>query len=236
MARLALPPFPRERLWFLGLLLAGDLLFVLLHLLYLASPVLGYFGDSVFSLEKDRSFAEVFQYVKTYWLALLLVWLAWQRRHLGYAVWAGLFGFLLLDDAIMIHERVGEALGAQLALPGLGGVRGQDLGELIFLGAVAVFFALTLVPALVWGGTVFRRHSLLLAGIVVFLAAPGVGIDFLHMAVGRETALGTFLGMVEDGGEMVVMSVGLYLVLHLTVHAAAAKPVRAPVVHALPLT
>ena len=54
----------------LYLFLATDLVFFGLHLIHIYSGVA---GNPSFSLETDGGYAEIFQYLKKYWIALVLV-------------------------------------------------------------------------------------------------------------------------------------------------------------------
>ncbi|MCK7497594.1 MAG: hypothetical protein MZW92_47545 [Comamonadaceae bacterium] len=55
-----------------------------------------------------------------------------------YAAWAALFAYIVADDSLELHERGGEWLSMAAALPAFGGLRPQDLGELLVLGTAGV--------------------------------------------------------------------------------------------------
>ena len=197
--RLALEdPASQQLLW---MLLGADLLFLFLHVMLLQ----GHLTDVRFSVEKDRGFAEVFQYVKQYWIFLVFGWMAAQRREPHYAVWSILFGYLLVDDWFMLHERAGAVLAGRLQLPAILRLRARDLGELLFMGSVGILFVSGFVLTYMRAGAATlragRRAAVLLAALVGF----GVAVDILHQT-SHGTILYNSIGTVEDGGEMLVMS------------------------------
>jgi len=189
----------------LWLLLAADGLFIAVHLWAAeARP-----GQRLLSIEADNGYPEVFQYLKFFWLALLTALLAWRTRAFGCLSWSGLFLYLLLDDLLRLHEDGGAALAEAWQLPALLGLRPKDLGEL----AVTAGAALVLLPAiaLAWsrGGPGLRSLSRRLAPLLALLVLAGVGLDLLASALQPTGWPRLLLGILEDGGEMVVVSLML---------------------------
>lgn len=72
----------------LYLLIATDLLFIALHIIYKTTELI---SDTSFSLSKDRGYPEVFQYVKAYWIALLFLRLAIKKQTFLYLAWSLLY-------------------------------------------------------------------------------------------------------------------------------------------------
>lgn len=196
---------------FLGLLIAGDLLFIALHLLHGYSTRfsdLG-FSDPGFSLGKDRGFGEIFQYLKMFGIVLLLLGISSRAGRLSYLSWSGLFLYFLIDDSFQLHERVGRVIAVRLGYtPGLS-LRAKDFGELTVVVAAGLFFAT--VVALAWwrGGDDFRRVSKHLAMLVGLVVLFGVVLDMIHFMV-KTPAVAAGLGIVEEGGEMVAMSLACW--------------------------
>jgi hypothetical protein len=191
-------PAAQQLLW---LLLAGDLLFLSLHVLFLQ----GYFSDTYFSIEQDRGFGEVFQYVKQYWTFLAFGLVAALRRESHYGAWSVLFGYLLVDDWFTLHERAGLEIVSRLPLPVPYALRPGDIGELLFMALIGSLFAPVLLlsysRASAAARSAGRRMACLLAALVFF----GAGIDTLHQ-LSHGTILYNLVGAIEDGGEMAVMS------------------------------
>ncbi|MEM7760563.1 MAG: hypothetical protein AAF298_20895 [Cyanobacteria bacterium P01_A01_bin.40] len=93
--------------WYLLiLLLAADLIFIALGIVYecglinLSNICSSLNFDSYFSLTRDRGYAEIFQYLKKYWLIILFGLLAITQNIKIYWGWLFLSGYLLLDDAL----------------------------------------------------------------------------------------------------------------------------------------
>jgi hypothetical protein len=208
-----LPPrWGRTVTMFLVALVACDLGFVLLHIANKLVP----WSDARFDLTYERGHPEAFQHLKEAGVSMLLFVLAWRARVALHAAWALLFLYLLLDDALQVHERVGGRIALRAGFVSAMRLRAQDFGELaVSLAVGSLFFALI--------ASLYRRapgsaraatHGLavLLAALVFF----GIVIDLAHIAV---PIVG--FSMVEDGGEMLVMSALLAYALHLVRGARA---------------
>jgi hypothetical protein len=157
----------------------------------------------LFNISLDQSMGEFFEYAKEAFIAGLLGVLAYQRRDIVLACWSGLFAYLLADDALELHEQIAPWLAA-LAWPG-GGEKSVILAEFMFLmtfAAIAAGITLTLVLRHRLRLDTVHRDLLLL---FCALAAFGVVLDLVHGLVGLFIVPRIF-GLIEDGGEMVVMS------------------------------
>src|SRR5687768_18434300 len=88
------------RTW-LVLLIAADLAFIVLHVIYIETALL---RGRPFSLEADNGMPEAYQYVKQFWVALCTVGLFRRTREVVYVGVGVVFAFLLLDDAFQFHE------------------------------------------------------------------------------------------------------------------------------------
>lgn len=189
-----------------ALLLAGDAVLVALFV----ALKLGWVGDEGLLLGRDGGYAEVVQYAKTLWVGLCAGWLAWESRQPVFAALAVLFVGLLADDAGRLHEFWGARLADALSLPAVVGLRPIDLGEVLFL-------ALWVGPVFLFGVAAYARSdrparvtARWALGALVALAAFGVGADALHQSVTglvEVNGLHTALTIVEEGGEVAVMSV-----------------------------
>lgn len=193
----------------LALLLAGDLVLMALHVanhagLWAKHPML--------AITVDASYAEAYQYLKQFWAFLLLAVLARRARQPVYLLWALLFLYMLADDALRLHEEAGLGIARHFALPAAFGLRSVDLGELAFLGATAGVIALGLIALYPRSGPDARaasRSFLALLGVIAFFA---VVVDMLHSLLRNTGLLGSFVGMIEDGGEMLAVSLALWYV------------------------
>jgi hypothetical protein len=186
----------------LALLLAADAVFVGLHLLAVVS---GRPDGGRLSVSADRGFAETFQYVKEYWICGLLVMAAIRLRQLVFAAWAAVFGYLLVDDVVGLHELLGSRLVTLFELSPVLGVRAQDIGELLASMTMACILAGPLAAGHLRASCSVQRESWMLVQMVAALAIVGVGIDVIHEMI-RWSAWYHLVSIIEDGGEMVVMS------------------------------
>ena len=191
-----------------SLLLSADAAFILLHLFHAYTP---YFAHKDFSLEQDNGFAEVFQYVKWYWIGTMLLRLSFRTRQAAFGFWALAFGYLLLDDALQIHERGGAEIARRFGYASLFHLRAQDFGELTVTAlAAAAFFAL-IGGACLRSAAAVREVSKRLLILLGAVAVCGVGFDLLHVML-RDLRGGSLLALLEDGGEMVLVSLTCWYV------------------------
>lgn len=193
----------RASLIVLAVLMGGDLLFIALHLVHLQTSLL---PSSRWSIAQDHGFAEMFQYLEYLGMCVALGRLFVTTRLRVMLCWMAVFGFLLLDDIGRMHERFGLAFAASTHLPALGSLRARDIGEVVF----ALLAGLVVLPLVVFGwlrgARPARAISTDLALLLVALASCGVGADFVHRLL-AVTSMDVIAGLVEDGGEMFVLSI-----------------------------
>jgi hypothetical protein len=184
-------------------LLAIDLLFGILHFLLLTD----WLSSASFSLESDRGYPESYQYMKILLAVGLLAAVFRKTRMPGFAVWSLLFFYLLIDDAFSIHETLGAHAAAAFGyMPALG-LRAQDFGELTVSATSAALFLLPLAYFYSRGTEPDRAASRHLLLLLLSLAFFGIFVDMLHVAIDAGWKIQFLLGAVEDGGEMVTMSI-----------------------------
>jgi hypothetical protein len=94
----------------LGFLVAADLVFLALHVLQASR--LPWVEGLHFRIDTDQGFAELFQYFKLMLIVGLLGVLCARHRYRVAGIWAAVFVVILLDDALMLHERLGVTLAS----------------------------------------------------------------------------------------------------------------------------
>jgi hypothetical protein len=200
-------PLPRLSTALLIALLTLDVLLILGHVAFFAFRL----EDGRLLLSYEPGYGEIFQYAKFFGLATVLVTCAIFARQFRWLSWALVFLFLGLDDAFYLHETFGRRwrdAGREF------GFRTQDIFELIFSAAVGTL--LLGAVALAWrrGDELFRRLNRRLLLALLALAAVGVGVDIVHEHtwVQARRWLHHTLGLVEDGGELLVVSVMAWIV------------------------
>jgi hypothetical protein len=203
---------------FLILMLAADAAFVVLSVVHFTSP---YLPGTLYSIEAEGGYAEWFQYTKELWAILLLITL-WKKTRRPWVVgWLMLFTYFLLDDAMSIHETGGDIAYRHLGFGPALGLRAVDFGEILVTG-IAGIFLFTIIAVLYRRSTeeertVSRDLQLLATVLVTF----GVALDLVHSLIRAET-LRIIVGTIEDGGEMVTMSVTCWYLLAVTNRGGAA--------------
>lgn len=217
-----------ERRWstvLLILLISVDLIFCGLEILY----SWGYAGDYRYSLGADRGYAEVYGYIKFFWIVLLLAWFGFKKRQLVYGVAALLFFYFLLDDSLQIHETVGGHIAEGTGMIQSYGLRGKDFGELTVSVLAGLFFLIAGWLAYRNSNAFARRAGLYLLTGVFVLAIFGVGADLLHQLLGdRLPWTNTPLLILEDGGELIVISVICWFVYSLAHQELSLPQIHSP--------
>lgn len=190
-----------------------DVLFILTHVGLRLTSRLDDFPS--FSLARDGGYLEWFMYAKEAWVAAALFFVAIRLYEYRYLTWSALFGFLLIDDSLGLHELIGAELASTMSLTTHLGMRGQDFGE---MGGTALIGGALLLGLAVcyWRGSenykTASRHLFALLAIIVFF---GVGIDSLHFLYEINWKVSLLVVVIEDGGEMLGMSLAAWYAMRL---------------------
>lgn len=204
-------------------LLAADALFIAAHFAYLH----GRTPSVLWHLGTDGGYAEFYMYAKTLCAASMLAFLWRRAREPVFGAWALFFAYVFCDDSLRIHERGGRLLAATAGLPDAFGVEARNLGELAVFAVFGLFFLVLIPVAHLRSAAAARRSSHVFAALFVALVVFGMGLDLVHTAELNE-AIKAMFSVVEDGGELVTLSVvcwyALKLVLASRSGAGAAVP------------
>jgi len=210
--------FKKEDNRLLVLLLITDLVFMIVHFIYRIDAVYSMdiiSNNPLFSIEKDWGYSEIFQYIKEYWVIILLVILSIKNKHIIYFSWTLLFIYLLLDDSLQIHENFGSYLVTYFDIQPMFDLRAQDLGELLVTAFSASFLFSFIAISTFFSSNKERILSLHIFILVFLLAFFGVIVDMLHEAVPCCTSM---WALMEDGGEMIIMSFILWYIFGFKVN------------------
>lgn len=209
-------------------LLAVDLVFAGLHVAHVWSEwreVETYFSDHRFSLEQEGGLSEGWEALKSVLCVLALLDVARRTGQPAYAAVAFGFCVALLDNVLELHETGGTWLAARLqGSERLFEAAPQAFGEVGIFGLLGVAIA----AALFLG---FRRTArghwpaaAVAVALLAALAAIGVGLDLLHAAVGGlRRAIDRGFGFMEDGGELLTLSLAAAYAIGLRRHVAAPR-------------
>jgi hypothetical protein len=158
------------------------------------------------TIDFDRGYPEMYQYMKFFWITLLLLYVSLENKSFNYAAIAVVFGYFLCDDALQIHERLGRHIAAHLNFVPILGLRNADFGEL----AASAIAGILLLPLLIWayrsGSRVYRKAFQDIIFLVFILGFFGIVVDMMHISARSNGEVRLVLGMIEDGGEMLSVS------------------------------
>lgn len=130
---------------------------------------------------------------------------------------------LLADDALRLHEDLGRELAEGLGFPAIAGLRVKDLGELV---VYAVLSSVILALVVLAHRRVPKREAWFPRAMTIALAALAVlsvGGDLFAEAT-QDVSFIQGQWALEDGGEMLMMSVLAALVLRLRRSDGTADP------------
>jgi hypothetical protein len=112
---------------------------------------------------------------------------------------------VLADDSLQLHERTGDFLGAAMKLPAVGALRSNQVGELIFYAIVGIFCLTAVSVAWRHADAEDRALSRSLFGWFAALDFCAVVLDAADSLM-RKTRWAADFALLEDGGEMIVLS------------------------------
>lgn len=215
---------------YVGLLLAGDALFTLLHL---AQGLARHFGfntpilaDPKLALTFSGGYGEVFIFAQLFVLTGILARIGIWTKQPIFLLWAVIYFYVLLDDSFNIHGYLGGLLAPSLPTSGMVGLSQQHAGELLSWLAIGCAALAGLKQANSHSGTEYKEISRPLYwtfGLLVFFA---VGVDTLQqISVGVSPLINSLVAMIEEGGEMIAVTLTIGAAIVLSRKAAlAVKP------------
>ena len=166
--------------------------------------------SEMFDLSTEGGYGEYWEYLLTSSATLVMVHLALTSRDRFCMVAAGVLGWLTFDNMLGFHEGGGQLLSAHFGPGGLLGIETQELGEMLVYASVGVALSLGLIWSLADPLTDASVIALTVTGFSASAAVFGVGVDLLN-------SLATWghlvIGFVEDGGELVLMSIASAITL-----------------------
>lgn len=205
------------------LLLVTDLLLILLYI-FCWLPSSSYISialskvvlhQELLWITEDQSYAEIFQYIKELWLAIILGFGYWQCQKILFLAWAFLFCYLLLDDSLGIHEIAGSKLSDLFQFQDIFQLRAVDLGEIFFSFTVGMFFLIFIGWAYSQSDSIARKKGKFLTFFLLALAVSGILFDMIHVMIYDDRYLNLIFAVLEDGGEQIIMSCTLAFVYAL---------------------
>lgn len=193
----------------LKILLSIDILFILLHALFVFLVFkrieLGW-SIAPFYLHNDDGYPEMFQYLQFVLGIIILIKLLIKTKKIGYVSWLILFVLMLLDDSMKFHERFGTWATEKFNYSPMFGLRAQDLGELTYVAIFGSILLIFLVGGYFYGDKKYRKTAIDLGLLFAVFLFFGIGVDMLHEFINHNRYTLLFIVLLEDGGEMIVLS------------------------------
>ena len=193
------------------LLVLVDVVFIFSHLINAGTDLL---QDRTYTIGWEYGYAELYLHIKEFWIAVLLLMLAVRTRTTLMFVWSLIFFYVLLDDVLKIHENMGSYLQLYLSFDNFLGLLAKNLGQQLWSFIVGV-------PILIILGVLYTKStrrmksiSISLFALLVLLAFFGVFLDTVH-SIFRRTELEGIILLIEEAGEMIVMSIITWYVFYL---------------------
>jgi hypothetical protein len=201
----------------LMLLLSADFIFISLHIIHQRNH-LQILRSGYFYLGQDLGYAEVYQYIKYFWIILLFTYVLICTKCLSYISWIVVFIYFLCDDALQVHEILGRFIAKSFHFSPPFNLRLEDFGELVVSATVGLVLLPILVLAFIYGSRTFKKISTDMILFVLALVFFGVFMDMADVAIHLGWVVEQSLGIIEDGGEMVVVSLILWYVFIVASH------------------
>ncbi len=201
----------RAGLILLYVLLATDLFYMCLHIL---SYIIPWFPKGPFWMMMDGSYPESFQYIKEFWIVLLLAYVATARRLRTLWFWALIFLWLMLDDALQIHEKFGGTTVGQY-ISKFYTLSREDIyhyGQFFYALGAGIILLLVGSQLYFFSSPEARKISRNIFALLLLLTFFGVFIDIIsHIITPLKTVLMVHVfNFIEEAGEHIAMSLILF--------------------------
>jgi hypothetical protein len=210
--------------WFCIALLALDLFFIaafsyrMYTALYTNEPSR---LSSEWHIGRDWSYAEILGYVKLAMIVSVLILISAKWRQPMYLALVVIFTVALLDDALQLHERLGDGVTDALAL------QSPVLGELMIWTMFGAFLLAVTRAGFVRTPQEDRNNGFILLGAFGVLVFFAVVVDLVHVVVlhgFRYRTVDRVLTTIEEGGEQIILTLicGLVLLIRRELHSREA--------------
>lgn len=168
-----------------------------------------------FSMSEDGGYGERVEYILSALGAGASFWLAWRYPSLAAGFVGGLFCLALADNALQIHEQFG--IWGEHWMPQNPILAGNTLLQFLAMSALGALLLALLVPVLIMRASLLNAGLFLILGMISAAAAFGVFIDALHSSLRGGTRLFTAVTLLEDGGELVCLTLAGGLAVSLAI-------------------
>lgn len=205
----------------LVLLLSFDTVLLVMHIIYVYFEyhLLEAEHDlSSFNMNEDGTYSEIFEYLKNILIIFTLAGSWYRNRQLIFLTLSAIFIFTLVDNIFQLHERFGEFVSPLLqSTTQYFDTAPAALGEFLFYAAIGPALLGSLTLALFRAREEYHVYGVIFLILLILLGGFGVGVDLIHSALidmkGLDSwtmlsgPLDKILGFVEDGGELIILSI-----------------------------
>ena len=195
------------------LLLSTDFTFIVLDII---NHTLGT-NSSLCNIAGLCAYMLGYHLIKQFWIIILFAYLLRYTKWSGYVSWMIVFTCFLIDDALEIHQNIGDMIADTV-----NGHLLQNFSlaprffELAFLAVVGLFLLVIIAWAYFHGPPTFRKLSNDMLLFFVALVFFGLIVD-VAVALKLAPTIIVSLEIVEDGGESVVYSLILWDIFLLAI-------------------
>lgn len=195
------------------LLLGTDVAFVILHVI----SALSVQSRELCSTAGICASLASYQLIKLFWISVLFVIVVKATRRLEYATWIVVFLYLFLDKALQIHRTIGSAIANSFDryLVNSSLLQPRSL-EIAVLAVTAAMLSGIVLLAYRCSSEAFKQASYDLLLLIMIWAFFGLFSDFAA-AVTAAPLAEISADIIEDGGEMVAVSLIVWYVFLLAI-------------------
>lgn len=155
-----------------------------------------------FDLSVERGLGEIYEYCLVGTGAFALGLAAIRLQSWIFGGLAALLAYLVADNSLELHERMGEWMGQYL--PTTYGLDPGHSGEALYMGGLAMIVLAICVALLRRNCDRLGASAAIIIGLVGLTGIFGIGVDaFTATLEGGEGSLLLWLTGLEDGGELV---------------------------------
>ncbi len=157
-----------------------------------------------FNLSQEMALGEIFEHLMVGTGVLSCLLLARRRRSVAMLLVGAVLLLVLCDNSLEWHENFGAWIAPVLpqGLP----VQGHALGEMIFMASFGLLALAALWACLGGEPRVLLAGGALVVGCIGAASVFGIGVDMLHTMFAHGSFAEVIAGNIEDGGELLFMT------------------------------
>lgn len=175
-----------------------------------------------FDLTLEFAFGEIWEYCLCAIAGIFLLWKFGKYREPILAALGCVFAWLTLDNMLGLHEASGEFLAPLFPFAAATAAGPEHFGELAMLTAVGLLILAAVIHTAPRSSEHANIQSLAIVVVLACSASFGVVLDFAKQFFPDIAPMaGIMLGFLEDGGEMVLISIAAALAISFVSRAKA---------------